>query len=160
MNILQDWHTDRISKVMIPKIGRNSSVSTVTWLRAGESGVRNPVEATSSPKRPDRLWSPLSLLFNGYQGSYPGVKRPRRKMTNCLYPAPRWRMSGARPQFPLYAIMARGRKAVTFTDFEMAERCLTHSSLTVALTVRLQWALIKCCLTHLSHVYGRLCRTG
>ena len=29
---------------------------------------------SSSPKRPDWLWGPLSLLFSGYQGS--GVKRP------------------------------------------------------------------------------------
>ena len=29
-----------------------------------------------SPKRPDRLQGPHSLLVNGYGGSYPGAKRP------------------------------------------------------------------------------------
>jgi hypothetical protein len=29
----------------------------------------------SSPKRPDRLWCPPSILLNGYRGSFPGVRR-------------------------------------------------------------------------------------
>ena len=32
-----------------------------------------------SPKRPDRLWSPKSLLFNGYRISFPGMKWPERE---------------------------------------------------------------------------------
>jgi len=28
----------------------------------------------SSPKCADWLWGPLTLLFNGYQGSFPGVQ--------------------------------------------------------------------------------------
>ena len=119
------WHTDCILKVMIPKIGRNISASTMTWLRAGEFGVRNPVEATSSPRRPYRLRSPLSLLYNGYQGSFPGVKRPSRKMTICLYLAPRLGMSGDIPLFPLYDFMARGGTTVPYNDSEMAEGQVT-----------------------------------
>jgi hypothetical protein len=36
-------------------------------------GVRVPVWSRifSSPRRPDRLWSPPSLLFNGYRGLFP-----------------------------------------------------------------------------------------
>jgi len=30
----------------------------------------------SSPEYPDQLWGPFSLLFNGYLGSLPEVKRP------------------------------------------------------------------------------------
>ena len=32
----------------------------------------------SPPKIPDRFWGPPSLLFNGYRGSFPGVKLPMR----------------------------------------------------------------------------------
>jgi hypothetical protein len=38
--------------------------------------IRLGQEIFSSPKRPDRLWGPRSLLLNGYRGSFPGVKRP------------------------------------------------------------------------------------
>jgi hypothetical protein len=34
----------------------------------------------SSPKRPNRLWSPPSLPLNGYRDSFPGAKRPRRSV--------------------------------------------------------------------------------
>jgi hypothetical protein len=39
-------------------------------------GVRVPVGSRifSSPNRPDRLWSPLNLLSNGYRGLSPGGK--------------------------------------------------------------------------------------
>jgi hypothetical protein len=30
----------------------------------------------SSPKHPDRLWDPPSVLLNRYQGPFPGVDRP------------------------------------------------------------------------------------
>jgi len=32
------------------------------------------MEIFSSPRRPDRLWDPPSLLSNGYRGSYRGGK--------------------------------------------------------------------------------------
>jgi hypothetical protein len=45
------------------------------WVRAGWRGfgVRVPVGAWrfSSPRRPDWLWSPPSLLANGYRGLFP-----------------------------------------------------------------------------------------
>ena len=40
--------------------------------------VSNPGEEKkvfSSPKRPNRLWGPPSLLFNSYRCSFPGIKR-------------------------------------------------------------------------------------
>jgi hypothetical protein len=36
--------------------------------------------SVSPPKRPVRLWGPSSLVFNGYRGSFPGVKRPQREV--------------------------------------------------------------------------------
>ena len=47
-------------------------------LRAGRSRIRLRVgvwDFLSSPKRPDRVWGPSSLAFNGYRGSFQGVKR-------------------------------------------------------------------------------------
>jgi hypothetical protein len=38
----------------------------------------------SSAKRPDRLWGPPVLLFNGYLGYFSGVKRPWRDVDHCL----------------------------------------------------------------------------
>jgi hypothetical protein len=36
----------------------------------------------SFPKRPDRLWGPPSLLFNGYRGTFPEVKWPEREVNH------------------------------------------------------------------------------
>jgi len=42
------------------------------------TGFRFPAGAKkgffASPPRPDRLWEPPSLLFNGYRGSFPEGK--------------------------------------------------------------------------------------
>jgi len=35
--------------------------------------------------RPDRPWSPHSLLYNAVRGSFPGVKRPEQ---SCGHPPP------------------------------------------------------------------------
>jgi hypothetical protein len=47
----------------------------------GWAGVRVPVGSKifTSPYRPDRLWGPPNLLYNGYWGSFPGVKRQGRE---------------------------------------------------------------------------------
>jgi hypothetical protein len=48
---------------------RDSSVGTATsyWLEDGVVGVPVPVESRifTSPCRPDRLWSPSNLLYDG-----------------------------------------------------------------------------------------------
>ena len=42
---------------------------------------------SSSPKCPDRLWGPPSLLFNGYRDSLPGVVRPGREADHSPSPS-------------------------------------------------------------------------
>ena len=70
----------------------------VTTLRAGRSGARIPARTNIllHYKSPDRLWGPPSLLFSGYRGFIPGLKRPGREVV-CFPPnlAPRFKMSGA-----------------------------------------------------------------
>jgi len=80
------------------------SVGIVTVLRAGRCGVR--VSAGWSyayllQNRLDRLWSPHSLLFSVYQGSFRIVK-----LTVYPHLAPRLGVNGAGPLLPQYAFMA------------------------------------------------------
>lgn len=65
--------------------GRDSVVRIATRLRDGRFGVRIQTEA--SLKRPDMLWGPLSLLFDGYRGSFPGAKRTRREVDHSCKPS-------------------------------------------------------------------------
>jgi hypothetical protein len=46
----------------------------------GKTGQKkkNPGGDEIFHSRPDRPWGPLSLLYNGYRVSFPGVKRPGR----------------------------------------------------------------------------------
>ena len=46
-------------------------------LRAGRSGIRKPA-GSRDLKRPDGLWGPPRLLFDGTYGSFLAVKRPGR----------------------------------------------------------------------------------
>jgi hypothetical protein len=59
-------------------MNRDSIVGITTGygLEDRGTGVRVPVGSRifSSPRHPDRLWGPPSLLSNGYGGSFPGGK--------------------------------------------------------------------------------------
>jgi len=61
-------------------------VYLATMLRAGQSTVEILVgvrEFFLLQNCPDRLWSPCSLLFDGYQDSFPGrVKQPGREVNH------------------------------------------------------------------------------
>jgi hypothetical protein len=71
---------DIFVSVFIKEGSRDSSIGIATGYGLGYQGVevRVPIKARifSSPRRPDRLWVPLSLLSNGYRGLPPGIKRP------------------------------------------------------------------------------------
>jgi hypothetical protein len=68
------------STVFILSMSRGSVVGIATGYGLDERGVgfRVPEESRifSSPRHPDRLWVPLSLISNGYRRPFlPGVKR-------------------------------------------------------------------------------------
>jgi hypothetical protein len=66
-------------------------------------------EHISHFKSPERLWSPPSLIFNGYRDSPLGKKRRGRGFNH--YP-PCLRMGGVVPPLPKYAVMAGTRRTL------------------------------------------------
>ena len=44
-------------------------------------------EGNFSPKYSDRRWGPRILLFNGYRGSFPGLKRAGREVHSPAFSA-------------------------------------------------------------------------
>jgi hypothetical protein len=78
---------------------------------------RRGQDTFSSPNRPHWHCCPSSLLVNGYRGSLPGVKRPRREV--CYSPTSRaevkneWRYTFT----PLYLFMEWTAKTLRFTLF-------------------------------------------
>jgi hypothetical protein len=66
------------------------------------AAVLFPTEARdfSCPKRPDRLWGPLTLLFNVKQALSPRVKLPEGETEHQHHLVSRLRMHGAMSPFP------------------------------------------------------------
>jgi hypothetical protein len=64
-----------------------SVLRLATGWTTGGVRVRILVRSTifSSPRRPDRLWRLPNLLFNGYRGLFPRLKRPGREENVDLY---------------------------------------------------------------------------
>jgi hypothetical protein len=96
-----------------------------------------------SPKRPDRLWSPSSLIFNGYRGSYPGVKRPGREVKSSpLFSAKvksEWRYTYT-ATICLYSV---DRENFTFYQSQQQVCCLLHFSFS-------RWGLVTIRLSSLT----------
>jgi hypothetical protein len=69
-------------------------------LPAGHSRYRGSIPRKdntflTSPNRPDRLWGPPSLLFNGYGGTLsPGINRPGREFRHSFLSSAWLRMNG------------------------------------------------------------------
>jgi hypothetical protein len=73
-------------------------IATVYGLDDREVGVRVPVDSRifSSPRRPDGLCDPPSLLSNGYRGSFPEGKSGRGvKLATHFQIMPRSRKCGS-----------------------------------------------------------------
>ena len=49
------------------------------------SNARRFRRCLPSPNRPDRLWGPLSPLFNGYRGPFPGINGLGVMLTTHLH---------------------------------------------------------------------------
>ena len=59
-------------------VGRNSVVGIATRYGLGDQGIETRRETIFFHARPDWLWGPSSLLYNGYQVSSHGVKQSGR----------------------------------------------------------------------------------
>jgi hypothetical protein len=80
----------------------------VTRLRTGRSGVPIPTRVRAYSllhRRPHRLWGKTKLLFNGYRGSFQGIKRSERNVNHSPPSSAQLRMSGAVPLLHPYTIM-------------------------------------------------------
>jgi hypothetical protein len=80
-NINGNWSQQKISALSyVYKTDRDSCEQEQSYIGVNIIFFRNQIWKFSSPPRPDRLWGPLSLLSNGYQGPFsPRVKRQGRE---------------------------------------------------------------------------------
>jgi hypothetical protein len=117
------WYVERGLTVSCGKTfcsrSRDDVAGIMTRSRAGRcqgSNLGTVKRFFSSPEHPDRLWGPPSLLFNGYRGYFPKIKRPWRDVDHSRL-APKLRISGAIPLLPLCAITASTGTTLPYTTF-------------------------------------------
>jgi hypothetical protein len=95
----------------VPIRSRDSlvGIATVYRLDGRGIGVRVPLESRifSSPRRPDPLWGPPSLLSNGHWGALsPGVKRPGPEVDHSSATSAEVKKTRIYTSIPLYVFMA------------------------------------------------------
>jgi hypothetical protein len=97
----------------------SGAVVLTTRLRCERSGARIPQAESifSSPIRPDRLRAPPCLLFHGYRGSFPVVKRPGREN--------HWPLDSA---YPPYMPSCRGQGKRQVTQASVLVKVVKHVS--------------------------------
>ena len=89
----------------------SSTVCIVTkvppeWKRNRVSISRDASSFHPSPNRRNQHWDPPSLLFNGYWGSFPGMKWPRHETDYSPLVALRFTSAGNCTSIPSYMLMA------------------------------------------------------
>jgi hypothetical protein len=95
---------DFLSLTPLNSNGRNSVVGT-DWTALGSNST-GCKRFLSSPKRPDRLFGPPSLLFSWYRGNFSGVSDQGVMLTTRLHLVPSLKMSGDIPPLSQYAFIA------------------------------------------------------
>jgi hypothetical protein len=91
---IQFFVSDMISTNLTGSRDSVVHIKTGYWLDDRGVGVRVSVGSRifSSPRRPDWLWGPTSLLLNAYRGALsPGLKRRRREANTQLQLVPKSR---------------------------------------------------------------------
>jgi len=76
----------------------------------------------SSPKRPEGILGPPSLLFNGYRSSLPGQNRPGYEVDRLNLSSAEIRMSEIIPLLSLYSFMAGTRTTLPFSVAQKSTR--------------------------------------
>lgn len=113
-----------------PEYGSWYSLATGQAIRGS-----NPGRGRIFRARPERAWGPRSVLHNGYQLSYWGVKRSESGYEQPPHVAPRLKINRPITQLLLWAFMALSKVNFTYVvvqqtkqkDVRIRHRCHEHT---------------------------------